>query len=244
MSGHSKWANIRVRKGAQDARRGKAYTKYARLIEIAAREGGGDPGTNIRLRTLMDAARAESVPNANIERAIKKGTGELKGAARMEEFVYEGYGPGGAAFIIECLSDNRNRVLSNVKNALAKNGGRFAESGSVLWMFEHKGVVIGKKLTDMGKNLEEIELELIDKGAEDFQAHDSMIRVVTSMADWSKVRDYLRDNGFEIESAGLQYIAKQSVPVDEAGMQKVHDLVDVLEEDEDVSEVHTNAVVG
>ena len=242
MSGHSKWANIRVRKGAQDARRGKIYTKYARLIEIASREGGGDPATNVRLRALIDAAKGESVPNANIERAIRKGTGELKGAAKMEEMTYEAYGPGGSALIIECLSDNRNRTLGNVKTILGRNGGRFAESGSVMWMFERKGVVSGKRLAVSGKPLDEIELELIDFGAEDFAAEGDEIRVITAMADWPKVRDYLKQNGFEVQSAGLQYVAKQEAPVDGAAMGKVHSLIEALEEDEDVSEVHTNAV--
>lgn len=248
MSGHSKWANIRVRKGAQDARRGKIYTKYARLIEIAAREGGGDAATNIRLRTLIDAAKGESVPNVNIDRAIKKGTGELKGAARMEEFTYEAYGPGGAAFIIECLSDNKNRVLSNVKMLLAKNGGRFAENGSVMWMFERKGVVISRQPSagdgrdaPLGRlYTDDIELQLIDMGAEDIQQEGENVRVVSSMIDWPRVRDFLKSSGFEIDSAGVQYIPKQTVPVDEATIQKVHALIDVLEEDEDVSEVHVN----
>ncbi len=241
MSGHSKWANIRVRKGAQDARRGKVYTKYARLIEIAAREGGGDPTANVRLRGLIDAAKAESVPNANIERAIKKGTGALKGAAVMEEMTYEAHGPEGSALIIECLSDNRNRALSNVKATLGKNGGRFSESGSVMWMFERKGVVSGRRSVASAKSLEDLELELIDVGAEDFAADNDDIRVVTAMADWPKVRDYLKQNGYEIQSAGLQYVPKQTAPLDEVAMGKLHALIDALEEDEDVSEVHTNA---
>ena len=129
MSGHSKWANIRVRKTAQDARRGKIYTKYARLIEIAAREGGGDISSNIRLRTLIETAKSDSVPNANIDRAIKKGTGELKGEA-MQEVTYEAYGPAGTAFIIESLTDNKNRTIANVKLILGKSGGHLAASGS------------------------------------------------------------------------------------------------------------------
>ena len=162
MSGHSKWHNIRVKKMATDAKRGKTYTKYARLIEIAAREGGGDLSSNIRLRTLVDSAKSESVPNANIDRAIKKGTGETKGDA-MQEIVYEAYGPSGAAFIIECLTDNKNRTLSNVKTILSKNGGHFAANGSVMWMFERKGAVVAQRAALKADNeqlSEDIELGL------------------------------------------------------------------------------------
>lgn len=244
MSGHSKWHNIRVRKMASDAKKGKAYTKYARLIEIASREGGPDPVKNTKLRTLIDAAKAESVPNANIERAIKKGSGELKGEA-MQEVVYEAYGPSGSAFIIECLTDNRNRSLSNVKLILGKNGGRFAESGSVMWMFERRGVVVARneKLTvNNEKFLEELELELIDKGADDFDVSEDHMQVMSDMTHWAGVRDFLITKGFTIDSAGLQYVAKQTAPVDTQAMQKIEELIAALEEDDDVSEVHTNAV--
>jgi YebC/PmpR family DNA-binding regulatory protein len=250
MSGHSKWHNIKVRKMASDAKKGKAYTKYARLIEIASREGGGDPGKNTKLRTLIDSAKGESVPNANIERAIKKGTGELKGEA-MQEVTYEAYGPAGAAFIIECLTDNKNRTLSNVKLILSKTGGRFAESGSVMWMFERRGVVVagggdaglGAVVGDQTK-LEELELELIDKGAEDFSTTDEHIQIVTDMTHWSGVRDFLKAKGFTVESAGLQFVAKQTAPVDADAMTKVDMLIEALEGDDDVSEVHTNAVIA
>ena len=228
---------------ATDAKRGKAYTKYARLIEIVAREGGGDPTSNIRLRTLIDSAKAESVPNANIERAIKKGTGELKGEA-MQEVVYEGYGPGGTAFIIECLTDNKNRTLSNVRLLLSKHGGRFAESGSVMWMFERKGVVLAKneKLIMNNEKLQNVELQLIDVGADDFECSGDHVRVVSDGHTWTKVRDFLKTQECEIESAGLQYIAKQTAPVDAQTLEKVQAISDALEEDDDVSEVHTNAV--
>lgn len=235
---------------ASDARKGKAYTKYARLIEIAAREGGGDPVKNSKLRGLIESAKGESVPNANIERAIKKGTGELKGDA-MQEVTYEAYGPGGSAFIIECLTDNRNRTLSNVKLILTKNSGRFAENGSVLWMFERRGVVtagggdagLGAVVGDQAK-LEALELELIDLGAEDFSTTDEHLQVVTDMTKWAAIRDMLKGRGFMIENAGLQYVAKQTAPVDPHTMLKVEALQLALEEDDDVSEVHTNALIG
>ncbi len=241
MSGHSKWHNIRVKKMATDAKRGKTYTKYARLIEIAAREGGGDTSSNIRLRTLIDSAKSESVPNANIDRAIQKGTGALKGDA-MQEMTYEAYGPSGSAFIVECLSDNRNRTLSNVKTILSKNGGRFAENGSVMWMFERKGVVLAKRPDGASGLDESLELQLIEAGADDIQEHEGQIRVLSDSHVWSAIRDALKSKNFEIESAGLQYIAKQTAPVDGEAMTKVEALIEALEEDDDVSEVHTNAV--
>jgi YebC/PmpR family DNA-binding regulatory protein len=242
MSGHSKWHNIRVKKMATDARKGKTYTKYARLIEIASREGGGDPVKNAKLRSLIETAKSESVPNANIERAIKKGTGELKGDA-MQETLYEGYGPGGAAFIIEALTDNKNRTLSNVKLILSKNGGRFAESGSVMWMFERRGVVTAAFTGDAAA-LESLELELIDHGAEDFSAEGGRLQVVTGMTAWADVRDFLKTKGCTVESAGLQYVPKQTAPVDQQTMLKIEALQNALEEDDDVSEVHSNAVIA
>lgn len=242
MSGHSKWHNIKVKKMATDAKKGKAYTKYARLIEIAARENGGDPVSNIRLRALIDAAKSESVPNANIDRAIKKGTGALKGEA-MQEITYEAYGPGGTAFIIECLTDNKNRTLSNVKLILSKSGGRFAESGSVMWMFALRGVVSGKWKVGSDKKLsEDIELSLIDLGAENIAVEGDEIHVTTGVSVWLGVRDYLQSNGWVIDFAGMQYVAKQTAPVDEETMEKAGVLIDALEEDDDVSEVSTNAI--
>ena len=229
---------------ASDAKKGKAYTKYARLIEIAAREGGADPSTNTRLRTLIDSATSESVPNANIERAIKKGSGALQGAA-MAEVVYEAYGPGGTAFIIECLTDNKNRTLSNVKLTLSKKSGRFAESGSVAWMFERKGVVVASRneqFTMNNEQVESLELELIEKGADDISITQHHVQVVSSQ--WSAVRDFLKGKEFAIESAGLQFVPKQTAPVDGPTMVKVEELISALEEDEDVSTVSTNAIIG
>lgn len=240
---------------ASDAKRGKTYTKFARLIEIAAREGGGDPATNVRLRSLIESAKAESVPNANIERAIKKGTGALSGD-QMQEILYEAYGPAGSAFIIECLTDNKNRTLGNVKTILSKNGGRFAESGSVQWMFERRGVVATQPpslehapkrgaggVSPLPAPLMTIELALIDCGAEDISEADGALTVVTSMNDWPRVRDFLREQHYEIAEAGLHFIAKQHVPVSDAVMRDIQALIDALNEDDDVSEVYVNAVL-
>jgi YebC/PmpR family DNA-binding regulatory protein len=243
MSGHSKWHNIRVKKGAADAKRGKIFTRHAKLIEIVAQKGG-DPSMNPSLRVAIDNAKADSVPNANIERAIKKGSGELKGD-RMEEVVYGGYGPGNIALIIECLTDNKNRTLSNIKLALGKNGGSFAESSSVLWMFERKGVVSFQMSDGSTKSLDDLELELIDVGAEEFESDDGTVTVTTDMTSWTKVRDYLKQNGFDVQSAGLKYMPTQKSDIKDAETaQKLMKLVDAIEEDDDVSEVHTNADIS
>ncbi len=237
MSGHSKWHNIRVKKTAADKARGKVYTKHAKMIEIAAQRGG-DPDTNTALKNAIAEAKADSVPNANIERAIAKGTG-VKGE-KMEEVMYACMAPGGVACLIECLTDNTNRTLGNVKTIISKHGGSFTESASVLWMFARRGLVVAKKAG--AANVEELELALIDFGAEDIDASDDTVTVTTDIAGWTTVRDFLKQDGWEILSAGLRYVATQKAPLpDEAAMEKLAEFVGLLEEDDDVSEVHTNA---
>jgi YebC/PmpR family DNA-binding regulatory protein len=242
MSGHSKWANIRVRKESQDARRGKIYTKHARLIEMAARDGG-DPNLNAKLRSALDSARADSIPGSIIDRAIKKGTGALKDATRMEEILYEAYGPGGTAFLIECLTDNRNRTIANIKAILHRHDGRFAESGSVSWMFARKGMVVTtseKWKIESGK--ETLELQLMDAGAEDIEWSDATVTVISKPAEWGSVRDALKNLGCAIEEAGLKYIPQQTVSITDPTLSKrIIALLTALEEDDDVGEVHTNA---
>jgi YebC/PmpR family DNA-binding regulatory protein len=240
MSGHSKWANIRVRKGAQDAKRGKIYTRHSKLIEIAAREGGnGDPEKNGRLATAVENAKMDNVPNANIERAIKKGTGELKGAI-TEAITYEAYGPGGVACIIEGFTDNKNRTLNNVRSAIERRGGKWAESGSVLFLFDRKGVIHAE-----GKLSDDAELGLIDAGAEDIDRSGTSFTVTTAAGNWSKVRDVLKDDGCTIHDAGLKYVAKQHMAIaDVESARKLMEFIDAIEEDEDVSEVHTNADIA
>lgn len=230
-----------MRKTAQDSVRGKIYTRHARLIEMAAR-AGGDAGMNPALRTAVENAKADHVPNANIERAIKKGTGELKGD-QIEEIVYAAYAPGGAACVIECLTDNKNRTLSNVKMVIHKFGANWAESASVLWMFNRKGVVVARKTeTSKIQNIEEIELELIDFGAEDVDASDDTVTVTTDLNNWTKVRDFFKSNGYEVLSSGLKYVPTQKAEIkDVESAQKLMSFVSALEEDDDVSEVHTNA---
>jgi YebC/PmpR family DNA-binding regulatory protein len=240
MSGHSKWASIKHKKGAADAKRGKVFTRHAKLIEIAAREGGsGDPDMNPSLKSAIDNAKADNVPNANIDRAAKKGSGELKGEVTAE-VVYEAYAPGGTACIIECLTDNKNRTLSNVKSTIERRGGKWAESGSVMFMFSRKGVVIAQ-----GTLSEDTELALIDAGAEDVEQTDDIISVTTDGASWTKVRDALKESGCEIQEAGLKYVAQQEVPVtDTEAATKLMGFIEAIEEDEDVSEVHTNADIS
>jgi YebC/PmpR family DNA-binding regulatory protein len=242
MSGHSKWHNIRVRKTAQDAVRGKIYTRHARLIEMAARAGGGELATNPALRSAIDNAKADRVPNANIDRAVKKGTGETKGE-QMAEVVYAAYGPGGAACLIECLTDNTNRTLANVKMVIHKHGGNWADSASVTWMFHRKGVVSAHKTPEAKiQSIEEMELDLIDFGAEDVDAAGDSVSVTTDMGNWTKVRDFFRSNAYEVESAGLKYVPTQKAEIkDLETAKKLMDFVSALEEDEDVSEVYTNA---
>ena len=246
MSGHSKWHSIKHKKGAADAKRGKIFTRHAKLIEIAAREGGGgDPDSNPSLRTAIDSAKADNVPNANIDRAVKKGTGELKDAAQTVAVTYEAYGPGGSAFIIECLTDNKNRTLPNVKSIIDKQGGRFAESNSVAWMFERKGIVIAEKKEGEVELPEETELELIDAGAEEIDTSGNTIIVTAGMEAWSKVRDALKNHGYTIDESGLKYEPKDAFGVGDVEIaKKVLSFMDALEEDEDVSEVHTNADIS
>lgn len=241
MSGHSKWHNIRVKKTAEDAKRGKVYTRHAKLIEMAARTGG-DPDMNPGLRTAIDNAKADNVPNANIDRAIQKGTGALKGAAAIEEVTYAAYAPGGVACLVECLTDNKNRTLSNLKLAISKAGGTWAESGAVAWMFERTGVVTAEKAGLSPAALEEMELELIDFGAQELDLGDEILTVTTSPSEWPAIRDFLAKNGFTVTQSGLRLVPNQKTTVADAeGVRKLLAFIEILETDDDVSEVVHNA---
>ncbi|PIR53652.1 YebC/PmpR family DNA-binding transcriptional regulator [Candidatus Peregrinibacteria bacterium CG10_big_fil_rev_8_21_14_0_10_42_8] len=237
MSGHSKWSSIKHKKGAADAARGKVFTKHAKLIEIAAREGGsGDQSMNASLKAAVENAKAANVPNANIDRSIKKGTGELKGDATVG-VTYEAYAPGGTALIIECLTDNKNRTLPNVRTIIEKRGGKMAESGSVKFLFTQKGVVMAK-----GELNDEIELALMDADAEDIEVNDGVVTVTTDVSTWTKARDILKAAGFDIQEADMKHVPLQSIEIDNLeAAQKLMDLISAIEEDEDVSDVHTNA---
>ncbi len=236
MSGHSKWATIKHAKGAADAKRGQLFTKFIKEISIAARMGGGDPNANPRLRTAILKARGANMPKDNIERAIKKGTGEL-GAAIYEELAYEGYGPGGVAVLVEVLTDNKNRAAANVRNLFSKNGGNLGATGSVSYMFKRKGVIEYDAETCDEDQIMEVALEA---GAEDVGSEDGIITVTTDPVDFEKTLEALQAKGFESMSAAVSMIPDTYSTLDIEMTRKVLKLIDKLEEDEDVQNVYSN----
>jgi YebC/PmpR family DNA-binding regulatory protein len=236
MSGHSKWATIKHKKGAADQKRGKLFAKLIRQVEVAAREGGGDPDMNPTLRTMFQKARDASVPLDTIERAIKRGTGELEGVT-YEQITYEGYAPGGVAMLIEVLTDNRNRTGSDVRSLFTKRGGSMAEPGAVSWQFERKGMV----LVDRGADEEELMLTALDAGAEDVVDDGEAWRIVTPPTDLHAVRSAVEEAGMTVESADLTMVAANLIPLDDTGTAKqVLGLIDALEDLDDVQAVHAN----
>jgi len=232
MSGHSKWATIKRAKSANDARRSNVFTKLSKNIAVAAK-AGADPDINFKLRIAIDKARVFNMPKDNIERAIKRGSGGGDDS-RIESLLYEAYGPEGVAIIIEILTDNKNRAVSNLKHVLNKHGGNLGNSGSVLWMFEYKGEII----LDKNEINNEDELKIIDSGAEDI-VQDGQIKVITSIDDLEKVKDQLQTNGFKIESSEMIYWPKDKVAIKDE--EKLLKLLDALDDDEDVNNIHTNA---
>lgn len=238
MSGHSKWANIKHKKEKTDKLKGKAFTRVTREIMVAAREGGSDPNGNFRLRLAMDKAREVNMPNENIQRAIKRGTGEIEGAD-YEEIMYEGYGPGGVAVLIEILTDNRNRTAGDIRYIFSKHGGNLGESGCVSWMFEQKGLIlVGRS----GTNLSEDDLMMIalDAGAQDAEASEDGFEITSATGDLEIVRKALEAQGLKIESAETTMIPKTSVAVSGKEAAQLIRLVDALEENDDVQNVYTN----
>jgi len=236
MSGHSKWATIKHAKGAADAKRGQMFTKFIKEISIAARMGGGDPNANPRLRTAILKARAANMPKANIERAIKKGTGEL-GAATYEELTYEGYGPGGVAILVEVLTDNKNRAAANVRNLFSKNGGNLGATGSVSYMFNRKGVIEYDAEAVNEDTIMEVGLEA---GADDVGNEDGVITVTCDPTSFESVREALQAKGFESLSAEISMVPDTYSELDVDTTRKVLKLVEKLEEDDDVQNVYTN----
>ncbi|MEG6506980.1 YebC/PmpR family DNA-binding transcriptional regulator [Nitratidesulfovibrio sp. 1201_IL3209] len=235
MAGHSKWANIQHRKGRQDAKRGKLFTKAAKEIIIAAK-GGGDPASNARLRAAIAAAKAVNLPKDKIDNAIKKGTGELAGGDILE-ISYEGYGPGGVALIVEAATDNRNRTVAEVRHILSKHGGSMGEAGCVGWMFERKGVIT----LDGGKYTEDQVMEAaLEAGADDVRDEGGTWEIHTAVADFAAVRDALEAAGMEMDSAELSMIPQNTVEVDAETGRKLMRLVDALEDNDDVQNVHAN----
>ncbi len=239
MAGHSKWANIQHRKKAQDARRGKLFTRLIREIVVAARAGGSDLDSNPALRTAVDKAKSQSVPKDPIDRAIKRGTGELDGSD-YEEIRYEGYGPAGIAFIVDCLSDNRNRTVAEVRHAFSKSGGNLGQTGSVAYMFTSVGVLLYSPEHDEDTIME----AAIDAGAEDVIVEaDGSIEVLTTAEDYVKVKQSMTEAGLEPEESDLTMRAYTNTPLEIEDAARVLGLVDMLEGSDDVQEVYYNAEI-
>ncbi|MDD3581491.1 MAG: YebC/PmpR family DNA-binding transcriptional regulator [Desulfobacca sp.] len=237
MSGHSKWSTIKRKKGAQDAKRGKIFSKLIKEITVAARLGGGDPSGNPRLRAAVDAAKAENMPKDNIDRAIKKGTGELEGST-YEEVIYEGYGPAGVALLVESLTDNKNRTVSDVRYLLSKYGGSMGEAGCVAWMFDKKGVIVFDKAAVDEDELLEAALEA---GADDLVVGESEFEVLTELTNFEAVRKALEDKGFKYVLAEIQMHPKSTVRIEEQkAAEQVLKLLEMLEDHEDVQNVFAN----
>jgi YebC/PmpR family DNA-binding regulatory protein len=236
MAGHSKWAQIKHKKAVTDARRGAEFTKLARAIQVAARDGGGDPAGNASLAGAIQKAKDAGMPKQNIERAIAKGTGADTDADAIEAVVYEGYGPGGVAILVEALTDNRNRTGSEVRHLFNRGGGNLGEPGSVAWVFEKKGLV----LVDGARAGEDDLIVAIDAGAEDVSVDESVYEVVTAPADLQPVREALEQAGIPIESAELTMRPTSRVTVDESGVGSLMRLIEALDEHDDVNAVHAN----
>lgn len=234
MAGHSKWANIKHRKGRQDAARGKLFAKLAKRIEVAAREGGGDPAFNPTLATAVEKAKAASMPNDNIDRAIRRGTGEVEGAV-YEEVWYEGYGGGGVALYVQILTDNRNRAASDVRSTFNRFGGNLGEPGSVAYLFTQKGTVLARGDED------EIMLAALEAGAEDIRdGGDGTFEVITAPSDLPAVRSALTEAGIDVESSDVTQLPSATVPVGEAEAKRLLRLIDALEDLDDVEAVFSN----
>jgi YebC/PmpR family DNA-binding regulatory protein len=236
MSGHSKWATIKRKKGAADIRRGQMFTKLARELEFAAREGG-DPNFNFRLRLAIDKAKAENMPKDNIERAIKRGAGTGEGATQLEEITYEGYGPHGVGIVIQVVTDNRNRTVSEVRRALTRAGGSLGESGSVAWMFDNKGYIT---IPMHSLNEDTVFEAALEAGAEDVQFTDESAEVYTLVTDLQAVRQAFQDARLPLENAELSLIPKTYVALNPAETLQVMNLVETLEELDDVTKVYSN----
>ena len=236
MAGHSKWKQIKRKKAVTDQRRGAAFTKLIKEITIAAKQGGGDPAGNARLRTAIDTAKAANMPADNIERAVKKGTGELEGVS-YEDVTYEGYGPGGAAIFVECTTDNANRTVADLRNIFSKNGGNLGTTGSVAWMFDRRGQIV----VDAHRYDEDTAMEAaLDAGATDFARDGEVFVVTTGVADFHAVREALRARKLQWDSAEMGMIPKSTVRVEGSDAAKLLRLMEAIEEHDDVAKVFSN----
>ncbi|MFN0151136.1 MAG: YebC/PmpR family DNA-binding transcriptional regulator [bacterium] len=236
MSGHSKWATIKRKKGKADAERGRVFTKLIKEITVSARDGGGDPAGNPRLRTAILAAKGSNMPADNIDRAIKKGTGELPGVT-YEESVYEGYGPGGVAIFIDVLTDNRNRTTSEIRHLLTRNNGRLGEAGSVGWMFDQKGLIVVEKA---GVNEDDLLALALDAGADDVKDDGEAFEIITAPSAFEPVRLRLTEAGITLASAEFARVPQNTITLDRRETESVMRLLDLIEEHDDVQKVSSN----
>jgi YebC/PmpR family DNA-binding regulatory protein len=239
MSGHSKWATTKHKKAAIDAKRGKMFAKLIKNVEVAARNGGADPAGNPTLYDAIQKAKKSSVPNDNIDRAVKRGSGADGSAADYQSITYEGYGPNGVAVLVECLSDNRNRAASEVRTAMTRNGGTMADPGSVSYLFNRKGVVIVSKADGVSRE-DEVLLAVLDAGAEEVNDLGENFEVVSEATDLVAVRTALQDAGIDYDSADLTFLPSVSVPLDADAARKVFKLIDALEDSDEVQNVWAN----
>jgi YebC/PmpR family DNA-binding regulatory protein len=238
MSGHSKWSTIKHAKATTDARRGKLFTKLAKEVIIAARQGGGDPDANFRLRMAVQRARDANMPNDNVERAVKRGTGETDDGLQMVEVLYEGYGPGGIGILLETLTDNRNRTVSDVRSTLTKAGGNLAENGAVSWQFEQKGVIMVQAEEEQA---EELALLAIDEGADDFETYDSTLQIYSTPNTLEAIRASLEQNEAKISTSEISMVPSHTIVLDDKAAIRTLKLLDLLEDLDDVQKVYSNA---
>ena len=237
MSGHSKWSSIKHQKGVTDARRGQLFTKLTREIIVAAREGGSNPEINFRLRLVVQRARDNNMPQNNIERAVKRGSGELEGAA-LVELVLEGYGPSGTAILVQALTDNRNRTLQDVRNIFSRNGGNLGESGCVAWLFDSKGLI---RVETNDLDTEELALQAIDAGAEDVNIENANMEIYTRPEELEAVRRALEEKNISVASAELSTVPKTTIELEEKAALQTLKILDKLEELDEVQNVSSNA---
>jgi len=238
MSGHSKWATTKHKKAVVDAKRGKLFAKLIKNVEVAARTGGGDPAGNPTLYDAIQKAKKSSVPNDNIDRAVRRGSGQEAGGATYENITYEGYGPGGVAVLVECLTDNRNRAASDVRTAFSRNGGSMADPGSVAYLFNRKGVVIVGKTA--GVTEDDILAAVLDAGAEEVNDLGDSFEITSDPSDVVAVRSALQAAGIDYESADIAFVPTMEVPVNEEQARRVFRVIDALEDSDDVQDVYAN----
>lgn len=237
MSGHNKWSKIKNKKGSEDAKKGKIFTKHARNITVAAKEGGVNPDYNPALKTAIEKAKADNMPNDNIDRAIKKAAGD-DASDSFERIIYEGYGPGGVAIIVDCLTDNKNRTAPDVRHAFDKNGGNLGTDGSVMFMFDRKGDII---VNSEGKDFDEFMMDALEAGCEDVKDMGEFFEAITDVQTFNDANDNLKEAGYKIESADVSYLAQNLIKVDDEDQKsRLTKLIDTLEDNDDVQEVYSN----